>query len=340
MAKIPRFRVIAGIVIAAVLAAAWLILDRPESGAARQGTDDAYVQADATVVAPQVAGLISRVAVADNQEVRAGAPLVELDDRALRIAVANAQAAIASLQAQIERQGSAVAQARASAEASAANLALAEANRRRFANLARDGSGTEQAHQQAETEWAVQRAALARDQVSVRAAEQQTTILQAELEKARAAKAAADLDLSYARVSAPVSGVVAQRSARVGGYARVGEPLLALVPLDAVYVEANYRETQLARVRVGQPVDIAVDALPGVHLKGQVESLGPASGVSFSPVPPHNATGNFTKIVQRLPVRIRLVPGQDAIHRLRVGMSVRPTIDVAAVPAPAAAASP
>ena len=104
MAKIPRFRVIAGIVIAAVLAAAWLILDRPESGAARQGTDDAYVQADATVVAPQVAGLISRVAVADNQEVRAGAPLVELDDRALRIAVANAQAAIASLQAQIERQ--------------------------------------------------------------------------------------------------------------------------------------------------------------------------------------------------------------------------------------------
>ncbi len=129
---------------------------------------------------------------------------------------------------------------------------------------------------------------------------------------------------------APVSGVVAQRSARVGGYARVGQPLLTLVPLDAVYVEANFRETQLAHVRVGQPATITVDALPNVRLKGRVESLGPASGVSFSTTPPHNATGNFTKIVQRLPVRIRIEPGQEDARLLRVGMSVRPSIDVRA----------
>lgn len=159
--------------------------------------------------------------------------------------------------------------------------------------------------------------------------------LRAELEKARSAllaaqaeKAAVDLKLSYASIVAPVSGVVAQRKARVGGYARMGEPLLTLVPVDAVYVEANFRETQLARVRVGQPVDITVDALPDVRFKGRVQSLGPASGVSFSPVPPHNATGNFTKIVQRLPVRIQLEPGQEGARQLRVGMSARPRVDV------------
>ncbi len=212
--------------------------------------------------------------------------------------------------------------------ASSANLKLAEANRSRFANLAQDGAGTVQAQQQAEAEWDVRRAARERDQAGQRAAEQQLAILRAELEKAQAAKADADLKLSYASVVSPLSGVVAQRNARVGGYARVGEPLLTLVPLDALYVEANFRETQMARVRVGQPVDITVDALPGVRLKGRVESLGPASGVSFSPVPPHNATGNFTKIVQRLPVRIHLEPGQEDARRLRVGMSVRPRIDV------------
>ncbi|MDR2690412.1 MAG: HlyD family secretion protein [Azoarcus sp.] len=145
---------------------------------------------------------------------------------------------------------------------------------------------------------------------------------------AQAEKAAADLNFSYARITAPISGVVAQKKARVGGYARVGEPLLTLVPLEAIYVEAHFRETQLARVRVGQPVDITLDALPGAHLKGRVESLAPASGVSFSPIPPHNATGNFTKITQRLPVRIRLEPGQEAARHLRVGMSARPVVRV------------
>ncbi|RYE45590.1 MAG: HlyD family secretion protein [Hyphomicrobiales bacterium] len=323
-----RFRLAAGVATAAALAAAFFIINKPESGSSDQSTDDAYVQADFTVVAPQVAGVISRVAVEDHQTVLTGAPLVKIDDRALRIAVDAAKANIDGLQAQLERQRSSIAQARAALAASSAGLKLAETNRSRFANLARDGSGTVQAQQQADAEWDIRRAARDRDLAGLRSNEQQVVVLRAELDKARTAKANSELNLSYASVVAPVDGVVAQRKARVGGYARVGEPLLTLVPLDALYVEANFRETQLARVRIGQPVEILVDALPGVSLKGRVESLGPASGVSFSPVPPHNATGNFTKIVQRLPVRIQLEEGQQAARRLRVGMSVRPRINL------------
>ncbi|MHA6203483.1 HlyD family secretion protein [Dyella soli] len=323
-----RFRIMVGVIAALALIGAFMILNHSESTASEQGTDDAYVQADFTVIAPQVAGVISRLAVEDNQEVQAGAPLVNIDERDLRIATDNAKATADSLQGQLDQQQSLIAEARATVAASGANLKLAEANRNRFANLARDGSGTIQARQQADAAWDIQQATLERDRAGLRAAEQQVAILQANLDKARAAKADADLKLSYATIVAPVSGFVAQRKARVGAYTRVGEPLLTLVPLDAVYVEANFRETQLARMRVGQPVDITVDALPDAHLKGSVESLGPASGVSFSAVPAHNATGNFTKIVQRLPVRIRLDPNQDDIRRLRVGMSVRPRISI------------
>ena len=330
MTKNLRFRIVAGVVAACACAGAFLVLNRPESAASEQSTDDAYVRADFTVVAPQVAGVISEVAVDDHQSVEAGAPLVNIDDRALRIAVDTAKATVDSLRAQLERQQSAIAQARAALAAASANLKLAEVNRIRFSNLALDGSGTVQAQQQAQAQWEVQRAGRERDQAGLRSAEQQVAILQAELEKAQAARADAELKLSYANVVAPLGGIVAQRKARVGGYARVGEPLLTLVPLDALYVEANFRETQSARVQVGQPVLVTVDALPGVRLMGRVESLGPASGVSFSPLPPHNATGNFTKIVQRLPVRIQLEAGQEDTRRLRVGMSVRPRIDVGA----------
>ncbi|SFN50471.1 HlyD family secretion protein [Variovorax sp. OV329] len=334
------FRITAAAILGGALLYAFLVLNRPESAADAQSTDDAYVRADFTTVAPQIAGVISRVAVDDHDFVQAGAPLVSIDDRALRIGVDTAAATIASLQAQLDRQQSAIAQARAAVAAAAANLKLAEANRKRFANLARDGSGTLQAEQQADAQWDVQRATREREQAGLRAAEQQVAILCAELDKARAAKASAELNLSYASVVAPVSGTVAQRRARVGGYARTGESLLTLVPLDALYIEANFRETQFARVRVGQPVEVTVDALPEVRLKGRVDSLGPASGVSFSPLPPHNATGNFTKIVQRMPVRIALEPGQDDLRNLRVGMSVRPRIDVASTDRPEARVAP
>jgi membrane fusion protein (multidrug efflux system) len=190
--------------------------------------------------------------------------------------------------------------------------------------------------QQAEEQLGIQLANQEKSTAGLQAAKQQVAILKADLEKAwaalaqaQAAQDAADLRLSYTRITAPINGTVGKKSVRNGAFVNVGQPLLAIVPLDAVYITANYRETQLARVRPGQAVDITVDALPGKTLRGTVESLGPASGVSYSAVAPHNATGNFTKIVQRLPVRIRVNPGQSMAEKLRVGMSVTPKIRVA-----------
>lgn len=328
MIKKHTLRTIIALIAAAIVITAFWILNRPEASASSQSTDDAYVRADLTVIAPQVSGVITDVFVADNQQVREGTPLFHIDDRELVITVNNAQANMDSLVAQLDRQQSLIAQARAALEASDASLKLAGRNRQRFTNLARDGSGTVLAQQQAEADWAVQHAAYERDKAGLRSAEQQVRVLQADLDKAKAVKAEAELQLSYARVEAPVAGTVALKHVRVGGYVHTGEPQLTLVPLDKIYIEANFRETQLAHVEVGQSVDIIVDALPGVHLTGHVDSLGPASGSSFSLVPPHNATGNFTKIVQRLPVRIRMDGNQKEIRKLRVGMSVTPTIRI------------
>ncbi len=319
-----------------------LYLNRSESSAATQSTDDAYVRADFTVVAPQVPGTVRRVLVQDNQPVKAGDLLVEIDESEFVVAVkaakgrvASAQASIASLQANLLRQESAIRQAQAAVAADEAALKLARENEARYRNLSLDGSGTVQALQQAEAQVGIQSANREKNQAGVRVARQQVEILKADLENARAtlaqarsAQEAAELKLSYTRIAAPVSGVIGQKSVRIGAFVPVGQPLLAIVPLGDVYVTANFRETQLARVRPGQAVEIEADAFPGERLKGTVESLGPASGASYSAVAPHNATGNFTKIVQRLPVRIRIDPGQPAAERLRVGMSVTPTIRI------------
>lgn len=314
--------------------------NRAESSAAAQSTDDAYVRADFTMVAPQVPGMVKKVLVRDNQAVQAGELLAEIDDSeyvvavaAAKARVASAQASIAGLQANLVRQESAIRQAQATVAADEAALKLARENLVRYHNLSEDGSGTVQALQQAQAQVDIQSASREKNQAGVQAARQQVAILKAELANAQAALsqawsalAAAELKLSYTRIVAPVGGVVGQKSVRVGAFVHVGQALLAVVPLSEVYVVANYRETQLARVRVGQAVAIKVDALAGEVLQGSVESLGPASGASYSAVAPHNATGNFTKIVQRLPVRIRIEPGQPAAAKLRVGMSVMPTI--------------
>jgi membrane fusion protein (multidrug efflux system) len=326
----------------AVATGCTLYINRPESSASTQSTDDAYVQADFTLVAPQVPGMVNQVLVTDNQTVRAGDLLAVLDDRDLVVAVnaakarvASAQASIGSLQAHLIQQEATIRQAQAALAADDASLQLARENQVRYRNLSMDGSGTVQALQQAEAQVSIQLAIREKNQAGVSAARQQVTILNADLEnaraaldQARAAESAAELKHSYTRITAPVAGTIDHKSVRVGAFVNVGQPLLAIVPLENAYISANFRETQLARVRPGQAVQIEVDALPGVNLKGAVESLGPASGVSYSAVAPHEATGNFTKIVQRLPVRIRIDPGQPAAARLRVGMSVTPRIHV------------
>ncbi|BBF84954.1 membrane fusion component of tripartite multidrug resistance system [Aquitalea magnusonii] len=333
-------RIALGGITLAVLASAFYYLNRDEASAATQATDDAYVAADMTLIAPQVQGQISRVLVEDNQPVSPGTPLVEIDDRDFRIALAQAQAGVAAasadvanLQAQLDKQSSSLAQASAALQASSASLQLAQAESSRFAHLAADGSGSVQAQQQAAAQLSIQQANHQRDQATLQAVRQQTRVLQAELDKAKAglAKArtlqdSAALNLARTHISAPVAGVITQREARTGALASIGKPLMVVVPLQSLYVEANFRETQLANLRVGQPVSLQVDALPHSKLRGHIASIAPASGASLSPLPAHNATGNFTKIVQRLPVRIALDAGQPQLQALRVGMSVHPEI--------------
>lgn len=335
-----KISISSAVAVAVLLVGSWWLLNRNESEAPLQTTDDAYVRADSTAVSPRVSGTLTHVFIDENRRVHVGDPLMTIDDRDLQVTldasnaqVGAARANISSLKAQIARQASLHQQARAGISADDANLILAIANQKRYANLALDGSASVQAKQQADAQLHVQQANRERSEANLRAVSQQTEVLRAELQRANAslaqaeaARAAAELNLSYTRITAPVNGVVAQNGARVGAYVTTAKPLLAIVPLDAVYIEANYRETQFARVRVGQAVEIRIDSLPGVILHGRVASLGPATGASFSPVAPHNATGNFTKIVQRLPIRISINPDQADAARLRVGMSVIPTI--------------
>ena len=257
---LPKLLRLAGLlVVIASLGGGFYLVNRAEADAPLQSTDDAYVQADLTVISPQVAGRVAEVHVEDNQQVQPGNLLVVLDDRDLRVAldsaraqVMSARATIAGLEAQIARQASAMEQAQATVAADDAALTLAHADRVRFQNLARDGSGTVQALQQAEAESRIKEATRQRDKAGFTAVGQQTDILRADLDRARAglaqaeaAQAAAELNLSYARITAPLVGVVTQRSVRVGAYVTVGRPLLTLVPLASVYIEANFRETQL-----------------------------------------------------------------------------------------------
>ncbi|MDC9566829.1 MULTISPECIES: HlyD family secretion protein [unclassified Pseudoalteromonas] len=338
--KVVKLTVAATIL--AVVAGSIIYLNKPESQSATQTTDDAYVQADFTFVAPQVSGTVDQVLIKDNQRVQKGDLIATIDNRDFVVALDSAKAqansakaSVASLQAKLTYQDSLVQQAQAAVEAGTASLKLAQLNLKRYTNLATDGSGTVQAREEAQAKLAIQKANLHKNQAGLAAAKQQIEILRADIEKAKAvlvqAKARvvdAELKLSYTQITAPIDGIVGQKSVRVGAYVNPGSPLLVVVPLEKVFVSANYRETQLANVKVGQEVEIKVDALPGKILRGHVDSLSPASGVSYSAIGAHNATGNFTKIVQRLPVKISLDANQPALKQLRVGMSVVPSISI------------
>jgi len=339
--SLPRpAKITIGVLVAALAAGSAWCWHHEDSNGARQSTDDAYVTADFTQVAPKVAGNVAEVLVEDNQAVRRGQLLARIDERDYAVAVDMAQADLAQahadqvrLRAAIAQQGSAIRRAAAAVEADDATLKFANANAARYRDLASDGSATLQDRQQAESQAQAASARRSADQAALAGAKQEVDVLNAQVAqadahvaKAEAVLRAAELNLSYTRVLAPIDGVVGQRGVRVGAYVHVGAPMLAVVPLQQAYVEANFRETQLARMRAGQRVTIAVDMLPGVTLNGRVASLAPASSVSFSPIAPDNATGNFTKVVQRLPVKIAIDPGQDAARLLKVGMSVTPTV--------------
>jgi membrane fusion protein (multidrug efflux system) len=306
-----------------------------------QSTDDAYVQADYTTIAPKVSGYIAEVPVEDNEPVKAGQVLARIDDRDLRTAldqakadVANAEADIGNLDAQIALQQSLIAQASATIAADQAAVAYAKQDVDRDHQLVGSGAVTVKSTQQADSDYQQRSALLRRDQAALVAAQQQTVVLQTQrsradtqLQRNQAIEHQAELNLSYATITSPIDGTVGARSLRVGQYVQAGTQLMAVVPLHAVYVVANYKETQLTHVRNGAPVEVEVDTFPGVEIKGHVDSLAPASGLEFALLPPDNATGNFTKIVQRIPVKIMLDPDASLAGLLRPGMSVESVID-------------
>ena len=304
-------------------------------------TDDAYVDVHSAMISPKVSGYISDVPVNDNQPVKAGQVIARIDPRDYQTAldqaranIAAAQATIATLYQQIGQQGLAVEQARQAVESDQAALVYSQQDFQRYTDLERSGYGTVQRAQQARSDVIQKQAKLDSDKAGIASAEKQISVLQAQLEQARAAlkqrqasEHQAELNLGYTMITAPFDGTVGVRTAQIGQYVQPGTQLMAVVPLHAVYITANYMETQLTHVRPGQSVTIEVDTFPGTVVHGHVDSMAPASGQQFALLPPDNATGNFTKIVQRIPVKIALDADDPLAGRLRPGMSVEPTID-------------
>ena len=306
-------------------------------------TDDAYVKADSTIIAPRVSGYIAQVLVGDNQPVKAGQLLARIDDRDFRAAldqanadVAAAEAAVRNLDAQLALQQPIIEQGTADIAATEANLKFAREEQVRSDDLMKSGSGTIQRAQQTDAALREKTAQLQHGKSALLAAQRKVDVLTtdrakavAQLDRARAVAQQAALNLSYTQITAPVEGTVGARSLRVGQFVQAGTQLMAVVPLDAVYVVANFKETQLTNVRNGQRVEIRIDSFGSTRLKGHVDSLSPASGLEFALLPPDNATGNFTKIVQRVPVKI-VLDDQSLTGLLRPGMSAEPTVDTKA----------
>jgi membrane fusion protein (multidrug efflux system) len=304
-------------------------------------TDDAYVQAHSVLISPKVSGYISEVPVDDNEPVKAGQVLARIDPRDYQTAldqaranVAAAQAGIDTLNQQIDQQHLVIEQDRQLVASDQAALVFSQQDFQRYTDLEKTGYGTVQRAQQAQADIRQKQAALQHDTAVVAAAERQIGVFEAQLAQAKATLAQqqamehqAELNLSYTTITAPVDGTVGVRTLRVGEYVQAGTQLMAVAPLQAVYVVANYKETQLTDVWPGQPVTIDIDTFPGVTVHGHVDSLAPASGQEFALLPPDNATGNFTKIVQRIPVKIAIDKNEPLLGRLRPGMSVEPTID-------------
>jgi len=306
-----------------------------------QSTDDAYVQSDVSLISPKVEGYIKKVKVADNQEVAEGAVLFVIDDRDCKAKVAQAEAAVATGEATIatyenrlKLQQAMIEQATASLASTEADLARVQQDYKRYNALLSTDFASRQRFEQAQADARKGEAAVAKSRAALAAEHNQLAVLrsqqheeQAKLQQAHANLQLAQNDLDNTVILAPISGVAGNRAGQVGQYVKPGTQLLSLVPLSRVYVTANFKETQLTHMRPGQLAEVSVDAYPDLTLDGRIESFAPASGAQFSLLPPDNATGNFTKIVQRVPVRIGIPEKGPLAGLLRPGLSVTVTID-------------
>jgi membrane fusion protein (multidrug efflux system) len=312
-----------------------------------ESTDDAYVGGDVTPIAPHVAGFVQQILVTDNQRVRAGQVLVRLDPDDYQAALNHAHAvlkasmaALANLRAKRILQHSVVAGAEADLTAKQARAEFADEDARRYQALVLTAAGSRQTAQKALADNRAAQAGVRASQAAVEAAGQQLAVLDTEITAAEAgiAQAAADLrtaqlNLGYTEITAPIDGYVGNRYAQVGAYVASGTNLLSVVPASGLWVDANFKEDEIAYMKPGVPATIAADVLPGRTFHGHVASLAPATGAVFSVIPAQNATGNFTKIVQRVPVRITLDGDATELGLLRPGLSVTASVDTKPSPA-------
>ncbi|MHC8366090.1 HlyD family secretion protein [Pseudomonas sp. ZT5P21] len=341
---------IAALALAGVYAAHWWT-----AGRFIEETDDAYIGGDVTVIGPKVAGYIEEVLVTDNQKVKAGDVLIRLDSRDYRAnlvkaegAVAAEEALLANLDATEQLQHAVIGQARAGIDAAGAETARSRDDNARYKRLVSTHAVSVESAQRVDATFKTAQAQSARAQAELLAAQRQLNVIatqkrqaRAALMQARAERDLAQLNVDYTELRAPMDGVIGNRRARVGAYAQAGSQQLSVVPASGLWVDANFKEDQLAHMTPGQRVVIHADVLSGQAFHGHLDSLAPASGSQFSVLPPENATGNFTKIVQRVPVRILLDPADGVLGHLRPGLSVTAEVDTRKEPeTPAVASAP
>lgn len=338
---IPLFAVIVAL---AFVALATLRFDEWVGNAVIQTTNDAYVRAELTRLSSRVSGEVLSVGITDFQRVKAGDLLIQIDPADYEAQVAQAEAAVAAAQAaldnlanQIELQYATIAQAQAARLSAEALEVEARQEQERQQSLSQTESGTRQRLEQAVAAYAKAQADVRASRAVIAAQQHQLEVLQgtrkqraADVEAAKATLAGTKLKLGYTKITAPFDGVVGERQVQPGDYVNIGTNLINVVPLPKVYVIANYKETQLTHVAPGQPVEITVDSFPREKLRGRVERIAPATGAQVALLPPDNATGNFTKVVQRIPVRIQFDDNQPLLARLVPGMSVVTSIDTKA----------
>jgi membrane fusion protein, multidrug efflux system len=306
-----------------------------------QSTDDAYVQADMVAVAARVAGYVDAVLVVDNQDVKVGDALVRIDPRdyAAQVAQYRAQIDVAAANADNARAGigeqeAAIVQAEAQVVSAESESRFADAQVTRYEPLAKSGAETSEKLTQLRDQAAKSAASVAAQKASLLQAQRRIVSLEAQLrqmeaqgESAKAQYDAAKVNLDATTVRAGIEGRIGDKNAQIGQYVQGGTRMMSIVPVQRTYVTANFKETQIGRMRPGQPVKIIVDALPDAAVNGHVDSIAPGTGSQFSILPPQNATGNFTKIVQRVPVRIVIDAGDDVRGVLVPGLSVVAEVD-------------
>jgi membrane fusion protein, multidrug efflux system len=321
--------------------AAWYGWNWWQIGRFIETTDDAYVGGNVTTLSPHVAGFIAKILVGDNQFVHAGQLLIELDDRDYQANLAHAEAvvghqtaALANLHAKYALQQSMIDQAQAELLAKKAEAGFAHEDAVRYHALAVSTFGSLQTDQKAFAADRKAEAAVRSGDAGLAAARQQLAVIDTEiaettasLAQAQADLSTAQLDLGYTKIRSPIDGYIGDRAAQIGAYTVVGTALLSIVPAHGLWVDANFKEDQLARMHPGETASFVADVLPGRTLTGRVVSLAPATGAIFSVIPPENATGNFTKIVQRVPVRIVVEDGDGTLGLLRPGLSTTVAVD-------------